>query len=387
MTVLHLISSGGLYGAEAVILNLSRRLNESAEHKSVLAVFANAGSSNAALERAAAEAGVELHLIPCAGQIDRRVPRRLRELIRHAGADVLHAHGYKADVYAAVSLRGAHRPRLVSTCHTWYDNDLSVRFYGFVDRLVLRGFNAVVAVSEDVRGRLLASGVRAERIHIIRNGVNLTPFVAAGRQRLMRGDSKPLRVGLVGRLAPEKGVDVFFRAVKQLLQARPSLRSEAGFEVAGEGPQREDLAALRRELGLDDLVALRGRCEDMPGFYASLDILVSASRQEGLPVALLEGMASGLPLVATAVGEVPSLARGNTTALLVPPEDPVALGRAIAQLIDRPELRVALGTAGQQLIAEEYSADAMTTEYLRVYAGKTSDLFAEQGTALSGRAG
>src|SRR5271154_4433559 len=115
MKILHIISSGGMYGAEAVILNMSRALNEDG-HQSMLAVFSNSSNLNLQLYEAAIRDGIESHLIACVGQIDRRVIVRIRELMARTGADVVHAHGYKADVYTYVALRGSGTP-IVSTCH------------------------------------------------------------------------------------------------------------------------------------------------------------------------------------------------------------------------------------------------------------------------------
>ena len=390
MTVLHLISSGGMYGAEAVILNLSRVLLAGGEHRSILAVFVNGTHAPAQVQAAAHAAGIEVHELPCRGQIDGSIPARIRALVESTGADVLHAHGYKADVYAALamrgsSLRGKARPALISTCHTWYDNDVAVRLYGALDRWVLRGFDGVVAVSEEVRSRLLRAGVLADHIRLIRNGVDLRPFAVARAQRSVTGgqpsvtqtqrsvteagraEHDTVRVGLVGRLAPEKGIDIFLHAVARYLENCPAASPPVTFVVVGEGPDQAKLQALQTELGLGQHLTFAGHCGDMPAFYASLDILVSSSRQEGLPMALLEGMGSGLPLLATSVGEVPQLARADCTMLLVAPNDPVALAEGLARLLGDPVLRGSMGAAAQQLIADEFSAEAMAAEYLDFY--------------------
>jgi glycosyltransferase involved in cell wall biosynthesis len=110
-----------------------------------------------------------------------------------------------------------------------------------------------------------------------------------------------------------------------------------------------------------------GRCNDMPALYASLDIMVSASRQEGLPIAILEGMASRLPLVATAVGEVPTVIQDGRTGVLVRAEEPESLASAIIELLRDPAKRERLGSAARQLVEDEFSAERMTNDYLRVY--------------------
>lgn len=361
MRVLHLISSGGMYGAEAVILNLSHALRAGGD-ESVIASFENA--SLQLHERALAQ-GLGSVLVPCQGQVSPATVRAIRDVVREQRVDMLHAHGYKADLYAWAALRRAGVP-LVSTCHTWYDNDLALRVYGMLDRRVLRGYARVVAVSAEVEKQLLESGVPADRVRRIRNGIDLAPFatVAAARDR---APEHSLRVGLVGRLAPEKGVDLFIQAARVVVDAMPAVR----FQVVGEGAERAALQAQIESLGLQQHVALAGHKEAMKEVYAGLDVLVSASRQEGLPVALLEGMASGLPLVGTAVGEVPTLLQSASgaleTGMMVAPGDPRALADAILTVLREERLRLAMGVNAHALISREFSAVRMAAEYRTVY--------------------
>ncbi len=362
MKILHLISSSGMYGAEAVILSLMRTLG-GGPNQSALGVFINPALPNVQLYERAMSEGMETHAIECRGQVDRAVPAALRALVEGTGADLAHAHGYKADVYLYAALRGRGIP-IVSTCHTWYDNDLLLWLYGGLDRFVLRSFSRVAAVSGEVRRRLLRAGVREGRIELIRNGIDLGAFSL--RQGAYQGRphrEQGLRVGLVGRLDREKGIDIFLRASVQVLKEEPLAR----FAVAGEGPDRAKLQSLIEELGIGASVALLGRQEDMRAFYNSLDLMVSSSRQEGLPIALLEGMASGLPLVATAVGEVPSLVKHGETGLLVEPGDVEALSMAIVKLLREPLLRERYGAAARARIASEFSAERMAAGYMRLY--------------------
>jgi glycosyltransferase involved in cell wall biosynthesis len=356
-----MISSGGMYGAEAVVLNMSRTLNEG-PHRSLLGVFSNSSNPNLQLYENATKAHIESYLIPCGGQIDRKAITSIRELIQRTGADVLHAHGYKADFYAYFALRASTVP-LVSTCHNWLDNDRKTVFYGVLDRLILRGYVRLVAVSEDVRQRLVRSGVKVNKVSMIRNGIDLRPFDRASAVVNELGRSACPLVGLVGRLSTEKGVDIFLHAAARVIAHCPY----AKFVVAGDGPNRADLDTLIDKLGIRASVRMLGRCDDMPAFYASLDVMVSASRKEGLPIAILEGMASQLPLIATAVGQVPTVILDGRTGVLVPAENPGSLAEAIIKLLADPTKRARLGSAARQLIEDQFSAERMTADYLRVY--------------------
>jgi glycosyltransferase involved in cell wall biosynthesis len=362
MKILHIISSGGMYGAESVILNLSRMLNESS-HASALGVFSNTSNPNLQLHEVAVKEGIESHLIPCAGQVDPTVVEKIRRLVAQTGADVVHAHGYKADVYVYFALRKTATP-FVSTCHNWLKEGALVAFYGMVDRFVLRSYAGVVAVSDEVRAMLLKAGVRAEKVHLIRNGIDMRPFADATPSLRTSDEEKgALVVGWVGRLSSEKGADIFLRAAARVLAVCP----EARFVIVGDGPDLAALNALIDDLKIRKSISLAGRREDMPAVYASFDVMVSSSRQEGLPMAILEGMASGLPLVATAVGDVPTVVRDGSTGRLVSSENVELLASAIVELLRDASLRRRLSSAAKELIAKEFSAERMATNYLRVY--------------------
>ena len=375
MKILHIISSGGLYGAEAVILNLSQTLGEQ-DDASEIGIFDNQPNPNHDLRTAAITRSVPTHTITCHGQLDLSVPSCIRDLAHSIGADVVHAHGYKADLYTWAALRTSRIP-LVSTCHTWYDNSTLLRAYGALDRYVLRRFAAVVAVSKEVQQRLLASGVSPERVTLIPNGIDTRPFATFPAAAKSTPDA-PLLVGLAGRLSQEKGVDLFVQAAARVLRDLPETR----FQIIGDGPDRPALERLITSLGLTDRVTLLGRRDNMPEIYSTLDILVSASRQEGLPITLLEAMATSLPILATSVGEVPSLIRDRQTGLLVPPNDIDALAAALHILLTDPALRQHLGENARDLVETSFSARQMTANYRHLY---TSVLAAPSGKRAAHR--
>jgi glycosyltransferase involved in cell wall biosynthesis len=173
---------------------------------------------------------------------------------------------------------------------------------------------------------------------------------------------------MVARLSAEKGVDLFVRAAAQVAGTISHVR----FVVVGDGPDREELEALIDHLRLRPFLSMLGRRNDMPAQYASFDLLVSSSRKEGLPIAILEGMAAGLPLIATNVGDVPSVVRNGETGILLLPGDPAALASAIVDLLRDREKRRCLGSAARQLVEREYSAERMANEYLDTYKAAVS---------------
>ena len=168
-----------------------------------------------------------------------------------------------------------------------------------------------------------------------------------------------VRAGIIAPLRPDKYLRI------AAVVSREGLSVTSGFAISAQRcPNRP---ALIDELGIRGRVRMLGRRDDMPAVYASLDLMVSSSRREGLPMAILEGMASRLPLIATAVGGVPTVVLDGRTGVLVPAEDPAALATGIIELLRDDAQRERLGSAARQLVEDEFSAQRMTADYLRVY--------------------
>ena len=134
MKILHLISSGGLYGAETMVVALSKRLREEG-HSSVIGVFHNLHSPNTDIADHARSSGLPVEILTCNGRIDARAVSRLRRLVRDQLVDAIHAHGYKADIYGYMANLGLRTP-ILSTCHNWVDNEFAAYLYGVLDRRI-----------------------------------------------------------------------------------------------------------------------------------------------------------------------------------------------------------------------------------------------------------
>jgi glycosyltransferase involved in cell wall biosynthesis len=167
----------------------------------------------------------------------------------------------------------------------------------------------------------------------------------------------------LARLARQKGLDV-------LLQALPAVRAAVGpvtLTICGEGPEGPELAALADRLGVADAVYFPGVVEDVAPRLALAEVFVLPSRYEGMPFALLEAMAAGLPVVASAVPGNTNVVRDGLDGLLVPPEDPAALAAAITRLLREPDLAARLGPAARGRAATEFGVKAMVDRTLEVY--------------------
>lgn len=362
MRVLQLISSAGHYGAENMLVNLARAV-ERLGCRSIVGVFENDHRPNMQVAERARQLGLAVELIPCRGRADLRTMRILRGFIRTKSIDLVHAHGYKADLYAYTAARGTGVP-VLATCHNWPDKTLALRFYEFLDHIVLKRFPRVVAVSEGVAQSLRRFGMPEDRISMIGNGIELDAFASAQPTLVEEiGKRDRLVVGMVGRLVPAKGADYLLRAAREILQSFPKTL----WVFIGEGPERGNLERLARDLGIEANVIFAGQRQDMPGVYASLDLLVLPSLTEGMPMTILEAMAARKPVVATRVGAVPRIVIPERTGLLTAPANIEDLRDALARLLADAELRRRMGQQGHALVREHYSAESMAENYLHLY--------------------
>ncbi len=375
MKVLHLISSGGMYGAENVVAALARDLEQMGCWVRV-GVFQNEHCPDNNVADQLERRGASVIRIPCRGRVDRRAIRQIREIVRGQQVRLVHSHGYKSDMYSYLACRRLGVP-MMATCHLWTRQTPAIRVYEFIDAWLLRRFDAVAAVSDVIAEDARRAGIPAAKITTINNGIDLVPFASATptlAEEVKKGDR--LLIGTVGRLVSQKGMDYFLRAAREVLNEMP----EALFAVVGDGPDRGKLERLAQELGIDGRVVFTGSRADMPHVYASFDVFVLASLDEGLPMAILEALASNRAVVATQVGAVPKVIVSGQTGMLVKAADVPGLADAILVLLRNADLRARLGRNGSAVVHKQFSSRVMSQQYLRLYEQLLSATGAVQGS-------
>lgn len=360
VNVLQLISSGGYYGAENMLLNLCAS-QEKAGCQNSLLLFYNVHSPNVEFYERARRRGISVRMVHCKGRADWRAVRQIEEYVREDSIDLVHTHGYKADLYGFLAAWRSHKP-VVATCHNWVGGTAALGIYNHLDRLALKKFNALAAVSDEVAGRLLDTGVPAKKIRTIANGIDVQAFE--------RGQPLPAIsviggkvVGMVARLDLQKGFEYLLRAIRELCNIFYALT----VVIVGEGPDRKAIEDMVKEYGLQSNVVLAGQQSDMPGVYAAMDIFVLPSLNEGLPMTILEAMAASRPVVATRVGAIPSVIKDGENGLLVDPRDTDGLRNAIASLLADPNLCRRMGERAHDWVSANYTSDAMALKYREMY--------------------
>jgi glycosyltransferase involved in cell wall biosynthesis len=286
----------------------------------------------------------------------------------------------KARILGALAARMAGVPVVVETLHgnllQGYYNRLATAAILLSERVL--GWlllDCVVAPTRSQREELLSFRIApAGRLIAQVPGMDVSGFTdlpdkrSRVRDQLGIGDAVVL-VGLIGRLVPIKGLDIF-------LSAAARIRSQSGdqvfFVIAGDGPLRQELEASAASVGVADRCVFLGEVSDVAGFYAACDIIVMSSRNEGAPIALLEAMGAGKAIVATSVGGIPDMVADDISALLVPKENPAALAEAILRLAADPDARARLGQ-GARTRTEEFT--------VRRFAAVTAAMYDELLTA------
>ncbi len=298
----------------------------------------------------------------------------VRGLSAHLGKgryDVLHTHKYKDTVLAALASIGkvGFRVRTVHGSPEPFEGSqaLKMRLYGLLDRGANRWLvDRVIAVSERLRDEL-AETYPAGNLRCIHNGIDVDSQRSPTRPPIDReqlglnGDE--VAVGVVGRLTAVKGLDLFLDAAQEIAAVNRAVR----FVVIGDGPLRHALERQAAELGISNRVIFLGHRVDAARIVGALDLLVIPSRSEGIPMVLLEALASETPVVASRVGGIPEVVEHQRHGLLCEPGDPDALAQACLQLVgDRVAAR-ALASAGLRRVEEEFSASLMASRYAAIY--------------------
>jgi len=361
-TVVHFVDTDTFGGSEQSLLHLLEGLDR-ARWRPVL--LHHPATGLARLLEGAAAAGVTVREVPRVR--DGNVVCRLPGLVHALAADrpaVFHAHlnWPLACKFGLVAARIRRVPAVIGTVQLFVAA-LVNRSVRFQQRIVSAGVHRYVAVSEEVARRMATCfGLSPGKLRVIYNGIDPGPFGGPPDVRLraaLTGDPHRPLVLTLARLAPQKGLDT--------LVAAAQLLPEAVFAVAGDGPERGALEAQAATLGLADRMRFLGHRQDVPALLDSCDVLVLPSLFEGLPLAVLEAMAAGKPVVASRIGGTDEAVLDGVTGLLVPPSDARALARAVREVLSDPPLARRLGAAGRARVQAEFSARRMVSAVEATY--------------------
>jgi len=371
MKIIQVAYKSTISGGEKVLFDLATSLKERG-HK-VSAVCPDPGQLPDELRKA----GIESTIISFHKTYDLRATRQLARLIKREKIEVLHSHSMLTNIISRVAGKLANVPVSVSTEHLTMDlarggrgkglrDRLMAKYYRLLDNFTSRYNQQVIAVSHAVRDDLIEQGIPTERITVIQNGINIPDIDPAAGDRIREElgiKAGETVVGAVGRLSPQKDYPTLLRAFKEVKKSCP----EAVLLIAGDGYLRENLEKLTDDLGIRERVKFLGYRSDVLEVVSSFDIYALSSLWEGLPLAVLEAMAMGKPVVATSVPGTKEALNEEETGFLVPLKEYQSLSQRLIDLIQNPEKARLMGEAGRRRWNDCFSLTRVIDEHEELY--------------------
>jgi glycosyltransferase involved in cell wall biosynthesis len=365
MRILHVIDSSGIYGAETVLLNLATEQRVRGDAPLLLSI-GGSGVSEKAIETEARRLGIRCLPLRMRDGLNLAAGREILRIADDCRVDLIHSHGYKGNILLGMQRRASRGVPVITTLHGWTAKSTwsKLGLYRALDQRMLSRLDGVVLVNDAMRRLPALARLRPPPVTIA-NGVTAahpgakTDAVLADSIAALRARCS-LLFGVVGRLSPEKNVAELVEALHACADA-----PRAGLLILGAGPERDAVVGTVARLQLGDRVLLGGYVANARDYLPAIDALVIPSLTEGLPMVLLEAMAASVPVIATCVGEIPTVL--GELGLLVPPADRSALTVAMATLArDLPRFRE-LGARAAERVARDYGAAAMANRYADAY--------------------
>ncbi len=371
-------------GAERVAVDLALSLDRGRFEASVCALKASSAPTRAD------EIQAEGLMYASLGAHSIRDPRgfvAFVRLLRKERIDIVHAHLWDANLWAALAVPLARVPVLVTHEHTWaYEGE---RFRVATDRHVIgRVASAMACVSEDDRRKMIeVEKISPSRIRVLPNGIPpLPPLRGTDIRREFGIPPQAPLVGIVAVARHQKRLDVLVEAIARLATDIPDV--QLAFAGDGRGALVAQIEALAVSLGIRDRVHFLGRRNDISDVLATVDVACLSSDFEGQPLAVMEYMAAGKPIVCTDVGGLPEMIRNNVEGLLVPRRDPAALAEALKRLLLDGELAGSMGAAARARQHRDFSLDAAVTRvealYDELWAGVVPERAGSSRTRIAG---
>jgi glycosyltransferase involved in cell wall biosynthesis len=340
INLLQIIGGSIVGGMETYVLRLLQRLPRDLFHVTCLCISESHFTSQLR------DLGCNVHLVPMTDETDWQSIQLGVSLVRADAIDVIHAHLPNAHLLAGMLSKLTETPAL-ATVHGRYLNIRDIEIHKVTQ-------THICVIAKTAYFQALSLGIPASKLHFIANGADTEVFRPVGKSDYLHSiagiaPDTPL-VGFVGRLSGEKGPEVF---VKIASTVHKELKN-CHFVLVGEGPMREKLKEDIDNLGLSKHVHLVGLQQDMPRVYASLDLVVSTSYSEAMPLAIIEAMAMGLPVIATNVGGVIEIIEGGRSGFLNNLNDLEGISKNIITVMSDQSTRESVGRAARKRVEKHF---------------------------------
>jgi glycosyltransferase involved in cell wall biosynthesis len=365
-TILHSIDTTGPGGAETVFIDLATCLPKD-EYRSIVVIRGKGWVYEELCRR-----GIEPILLDAKGSFNMRYLLSLRSIIKQHHVDIIQSHLLGTNVYCALAGLLTGTP-VVATFHGEVDIGENERFKTLKFAAIAAGAKRIVAVTDSLRDDIVRrTTLDATKLTVIYNGIDTSRFMrprATGlRERFGWGD-EDIIVGSLGNIRPAKGYDILLRVAKLLATGQRTYR----FVIAGEGKEKDrlfsDLLALRAQLGLEENVKFLGFTDDAADFLANIDLFLSSSISEGLPLSAIQAMVASLPVVATRCGGYEGLITDKVNGVLVEVGNVRAIADAIEMVAGSPDLQATLKENANHHAVSTFGIQKMFDAYTALYSG------------------
>jgi len=357
MRICHLISGDLWAGAEVMGLRLLTGLAEK-KGVEISAILLNEGK----LAREIRNLGIRIDVVDEARLNFFQIYKGFHDILIKFQPDIVHTHRLKENILGYLSSRKANRGiSLICTQHGLDEPNLRLK-WKLLSRanryLMSRYFKCIVAVSEDMCITLSEKyGLPAGKIVVIHNGTEIPEENNPDRR------NHPFTIGSAGRFFPVKDFSFFVEVAAEVKLCVKDIR----FELAGEGPEFENITERIYRHGLQNVFHLKGFVEDIPVFYMGLDLYINTSIHEGLPMSVLEAMSHGLPVIAPKDGGIKEVVTDGLQGFLIEGRDPKRFAQKCLAIYKDRNLRQSMGAASREKVAKEYSIITMTEKYYELY--------------------
>lgn len=365
-------------GSQRLIVDLAKRIDHDAFDVKVCATT----SGGELLEAELITAGVDYRILNKPLKMDMFFPLRVRSLFSEWQPQIVHTFRFTANTFGRIGAMLARVPVIIGTEHVLEQKQLTLRL---IDRVLARFSACVVVTTKEISAQVHSEhGLPYRRIRIIDECIDLDRFPFVERCLATTGTKlkKPLfKVGIVGRLVPQKGYWIFLDAIRQARKLRPEIKGI----VVGDGELRQQLSQWVLDHQMEGGIEFWGFREDLPLVFREFDLFVMSSLREAMPLVLLAAAASGLPFACTAVGGIPEAFQDGIHGRLVPSGNSAALANAIVWSLDNYQAACAMAKTASQLVHDRHGLQAMVrlheAMYQQLLGGhvKQRKLFYDQG--------
>lgn len=297
----------------------------------------------------------------------------LYSIFRKGHFDITHTHTAKAGALGRIAAALARVPVIIHTPHGhnlygYFNRHLSAAI-ARIEKFLTQHTDEIIALTELEKSDYIRSGIAGyDKVSVIYQGLELDKLTrdwksACSLKNIFKIRPEERVVGMVGRLEPVKGSDIFIEAAAEIAKRVP----EARFIIAGEGSLQAAMKKRAGELGISAKVIFAGWREDIPEMISLMDVMVLPSLNEAVGIALIEAQAEGVPVVASRVGGIPEVVKDQKTGILVPPSDAAAIAEAVISLLNDKPKSAAMGEAGKVWVRDRFRAEDMTEKTSALY--------------------